>query len=470
MSRLARLVLCLAFACGSAHEVGERDGGSPPDACAPGPDRAAYADTACSPASFEFEPFGPVDLSPGPCIGDEVPTTTPFVLVGVWSNLQRERLLRSACSRITAADPGTGLRVGAVLEDRIVRFVVPYDRVGFEVEMVGLDECGQVLGQTLRIDSTDHQPPRMVLRSDEPIVALPDRVSTGRFFFATATHVYSWRDGSVRSERESVMPRDLLPNVEGRDVWVEGSSTGAALTSDPFGSSPPVRIPVDGTARAVRWWSTSEETGEPTQRIVLLEPGLVRILAPEDLREERAFEVPMAADDPVVHRSELALGVDGTIRLFDLRTGAEIVGRGFEPGDRLLHARPPLLLRDQRLSAVAFEEGLLVPTWFDRSAARLEPVLETTGPVRSVVSFNFNGMPVMVTGERAVAAVLDPETSLASSPPARTTTELFGGPVRLARTVWQWRTWAVVDAGPGSLLFEMRHGLPGWRRDCPQFD
>ncbi len=148
---LAGVACAALLGCYESHGLGSdaADAGGPAETCETerSPAAARYVELGCVPEAFELPRAGELDLSPGPCLGAREPTSSPFVLAGVWANLELEERASRACARVTRASEGSGLRVGTLLpDDSIVSWGLPFDEVDFEIEMVAIDACGNLVG------------------------------------------------------------------------------------------------------------------------------------------------------------------------------------------------------------------------------------------------------------------------------------------------------------------------------------
>lgn len=435
-----------------------RDSGSDAESmCAPPAAEARrFLELGCVPAVFDL-PAREVALPAGPC--PVVPTTTPFVVAGVWPGLETDRV-RNACIRVVDADPRSGVRVGTLDRNLTLAFAVPFDAVDLAFEFIGTDDCGNLVRGRRRLQS-EFEGPELLARDPERVTALPDE-SVGGLMYATERAVVALRG---RIEAES--PRDLVPFVrEGIDAWVEGPDEGPSLRIAPHDPDMTSRLlPLQPGARLVRVPTPGDRY---TSELLVLEPASVRILTigldDAEPRERRAFVVPNGATNPVVYDGALGIQVDDVIRVFDLGSGAER-DASFLPGDRLIAARPgPYLVRGSSYDRLNDDTGLAAPTSFDGT---LDPAIAAViGPILALQPAS----PLLVFGEEGVAAIQQSWLEAFASPPPYDARSQLGGPIRVARTVWQFDTMVAVDTAEGSAIYRMVHNASGWSNPCDTWD
>jgi hypothetical protein len=408
-------------------------------------------------------------IAAGPCVGS-TPTLSPIVLVGMHPGTIR------ACAHVVSADPRSGIEVGADFRAwGDPTFAVPYDAVDVEISIVGVDgpaSCRRLVRGSRRMRTDTFPGPRLLLSSDEPILAVApaDRTGARRPIYVTsdafvdgddrvtspgAREPMGWRHGALWIEDPGVL-RYHLPGEDpasDRRLDVDPAARLRVLTMYPVG---------------------------PLAALVV-EPERVRFIDVPDapampMRETRSFAIPAGLTDPVVFGRDIAFQSEVGIRVWNLDSGREREDLAGLDGTERIFPGPtlPTLLRAGRVlpyraSAHSFER----PNW-DEATAPLDPATaDALGPLRGVLNLA-GGPPIMLVGANGFTALsADPEIA-AHTTPVFVSADMLGGSIRSAVKVWQWSMWVLVDrADGGSNLYDVSHGTPGWAspgQPCPPWD
>jgi hypothetical protein len=408
-----------------------------------------------------------VDVTVGSC--GALVSTLPFVALGGWVDLDPAYSRASAygCARIVSASDRSLVAVGVPWAmDSVLETLVPASGADVELEFIGFERCRGFVHARRRIRSSAFLGPRLLLHSDEELLAVsdePSRDGSGALAllaYGTADSLVLWSASASAERLPAAFPRDLVDVPGYLTAWIEGGPHEPLARLRAHGSSRDETLDVAPDARLFRLAVDEVRLGEG---LLLLENGRARTFtfsSTYELVEGLSFPLPRDLTEPHIQRDHLvARDATSVWRVWNVRTGREETEfAGLGGSDLVVAGRPLVVLaHDGAFEAATAQEtaaSFAVPDWsWDRPRATPELLARIGTPLAAIPTWPSVGW--VVFGDAGVLGFTAPWDVPHTAPLFVDAVTAFGGRVQLVRPVWVFEALVVASDGlGGSNIFQ----------------